>query len=102
MPLKHFVRVFAAPSGDATSLLRILAELILRIYREPLLPESRNKVITAFLDALWKNPATRRGLLALRANSDRLFGINTVGASQFADCFDEWQKLIEAPILVVR
>lgn len=102
MPLKHFVREFAAPNGDARSLLRILAELILRIYREPLLPENRSKVITALLDALWKNPAARQGLLALRANSVRLFGINVVGTSQFNDCFDQWQKLIETPILLGR
>lgn len=102
MPLKHFVREFAAPNGDVRGLLRILAELILRIYREPLLPENRSKVITAFLDALWKNPAARQGLLALRANSVRLFGINVVGTSQFNDCFDQWQKLIDAPILIVR
>jgi hypothetical protein len=102
MPLKHFVREFAAPNGDARSLLRILAELILRIYREPLFPENRSKVITAFLDALWKNPAARQGLLALRANSVRLFGINVVGTSQFNDCFDQWQKLIETPILLGR
>jgi tetratricopeptide (TPR) repeat protein len=102
MPLKHFVREFAAPNGDVRSLLRILAELILRIYREPLLPENRSKVITAFLDALWKIPAARQGLLALRANSVRLFGINVVGTSQFNDCFDQWQKLIETPILLGR
>jgi tetratricopeptide (TPR) repeat protein len=99
LPLKNFIREFAAPNADIKSLLPILAELVVRIYREPLLPESRCKVITAFLDAIWKNPAARRGILTLRANSPRLFGINSVGASQFNDCFDHWLKLIENPII---
>ncbi len=99
VPLKNFIREFAAPSADVKSLFPILMELVVRIYREPLLPESRCKVIIAFLDAIWKNPAARRAILNLRANSSRLFGMNSVGESQFNDCFDRWQKLIENPIV---
>ena len=98
-PLKNFIREFAAPNADVKSLFPILTELAVRIYREPLLPESRCKAITAFLDAIWKNPAARRGILNLRANSPRLFGLNSVGKSQFDDCFDHWLKQIESPIV---
>ena len=98
-PLKEFIREFAAPNADVKSLFSILMELVVRIYREALLPESRCKVITAFLDAIWKNPAARRGILNLRANSPRLFGLNSVGESQFNNCFDHWLKQIEMPIV---
>jgi tetratricopeptide (TPR) repeat protein len=98
-PLKEFIREFAAPNADTKNLFAILTELVVRIYREPLLPENRCKVITAFLDAIWRNPSTRRGMLDLRANSSRLFGLNSVGESQFNACFDHWLKQIETPIV---
>jgi hypothetical protein len=101
-PLKNFIREFGAPNADLRSLFPILWELIIRLYREPLLPESRCRVVTEFLDALWKNPATRNSILSFRANSQRMFGLNSVGQSQFESCFDNWMKLIENPLIPGR
>lgn len=98
-PLKDFIREFGAPNGDLRSLFPILWELIIKLYRESLVPESRCRVVTAFLDVLWKNPASRKSILSFRANSPRLFGLNSVGQSQFESCFDNWIKAIENPLI---
>lgn len=98
-PLKDFVREFGAPNADLRSLFPILWELIIKLYRESLLPESRCRVVTAFLDVLWKNPTSRNSILSFRANSPRLFGLNSVGQSQFESCFDNWIKAIENPLI---
>ena len=98
-PLKDFVREFGAPNADLRSLFPILWELIIKLYRESLLPESRCRVVTAFLDVLWKNPTSRNSILSFRANSPRLFGLNSVGQSQFESCFDNWINAIENPLI---
>jgi tetratricopeptide (TPR) repeat protein len=98
-PLKNFVDEFGAPNADLNALFPILTELVVRLYREAILPESRCTVITAFLDAVWKNSNGRRSLLNLRSNTQRLFGLNFVGQAQFDGCFDRWYKLIENPLV---
>jgi transcription elongation GreA/GreB family factor len=98
-PLKDFIQEFGAPNADLRSLFPILCELIIRLYREPLLPESRCRVVTAFMDVLWKNATSRTSILSFRANSPRLFGLNSVGQSQFESCFDNWIKAIENPLI---
>lgn len=101
-PLKNFIREFGAPNAELRSLFPILWELILKLYREPVLPESRCRVVTSFFDALWKNPAARNSVLSIRANCQRMFGLNSVGQSQFERCFDNWMKLIENPLVPGR
>jgi tetratricopeptide (TPR) repeat protein len=98
-PLKNFVDEFGGAKADLSGLFPILIELIVRLYREGIVPESRCSVTTAFLDAVWKNAAARRSLLNLRAETKRLFGLNLVGQAQFEHCFDRWYKLIESPLI---
>jgi tetratricopeptide (TPR) repeat protein len=91
-PLKQFVEVFQKPSPAFRVLLGIFAEFLSRLYREPYLPESRCRVLTAFLDALWGNVSARMALLRLRRASSRFFVLNPIGQSQFDHCFDEWYR----------
>lgn len=98
-PLKNFVDEFGAPNADLNVLFPILTELVVRLYREPIPQENRCRVLIPFLDAVWKNPNGRRGLRNLRANTQRLFGLNIIGQTQFEDCFDRWYKLIENPLI---
>jgi tetratricopeptide (TPR) repeat protein len=98
-PLKNLIRQFESPDADLKSLFPILEELVVRIYREALLPEHRCRVMNAVLDAIWKNPAARRSIMNLRSKSAWIFGLNPIGASQFDACFDKWFKLLENPIL---
>jgi hypothetical protein len=89
-PLKQFVNAFRKPAGDFQSLLGLFADFVIKLYREPHLPEARCKVLVAFLDALWSNVPMRVPLLRFRQLSKRFFGLNLVGLEQFEKCFDEW------------
>ena len=99
-PLKTFIKELAVPSADLRLLFPILEESLLRIYREPLLPENRCRVMTALLDAMWTNSLARRSLINLRARSARMFLLNPVGEAQFNACFDSWLKRVENPIVL--
>ncbi len=89
-PLKQFVDIFRKPTGNLQGLLGIFVDFIVKLYREAYLPETRCKVITALLDALWENVPLRLALLRLRKASSQIFGLNTVGQQQFEACFDKW------------
>jgi hypothetical protein len=39
-------------------------------------------IVTAILDAFWKNPNARRGLHIIRNQRSRLFGLNALGESR--------------------
>ena len=98
-PLKTFIRELSVPEADLRILFPILEECIVRLYRESLLPENRCRVTTTLLDAMWKNPASRRSIMNLRARSARMFLLNPVGEGQFNACFDAWIRQIENPII---
>jgi hypothetical protein len=98
-PLKTFVQQFSAPNIDLKALIPIWVQALVRLYREPLLPESRYEVATALLDAIWKNLTARRGLFEIRAKSGIFFKLNPVGEAQFNICFDQWFKRMQNPII---
>jgi tetratricopeptide (TPR) repeat protein len=101
-PLKAFVQQFSAPDIDLKGVLPILIEALARLYREPLVPENRCRVMTALLDAIWNNLPARRALLDLRAKSGSLFRLNPVGETQFNSCFDQWFMRMQNPIIIER
>jgi hypothetical protein len=98
-PLKIFVQQFSAPNLDLRAVVPILVEALLRLYIEPLLPESRCRVATALLGAIWSHLPARRRLLDLRVNSGPLFNLNRVGQMQFNNCFDQWFRRMQNPII---
>jgi hypothetical protein len=98
-PLKIFIQQFSAPNIDLKALMPILVETLTRLYREPLLPESRCRVATALLDAIWNHLTARRSLLELRAKSVLFFKLNPVGETQFNSCFDQWFSRMQNPII---
>ncbi len=89
-PLKQFVDVFRRPTGDLQGLLGIFVDFIVKLYREPQVPEARCTVLTAFLDAIWATLPLRVSLLRFRKASGQFFGLNCVGQQQFDECFDQW------------
>jgi hypothetical protein len=89
-PLKQFIQVFQKAQGDLQGLLGIVVEFLTKLYREPYLPESRCKVVTAMLNALWRNVVLRLPLVRLRKGSPQFFGLNPVGQTQFDQCFDQY------------
>lgn len=52
-PLKQFVNVFRKPAGNLQGLLGIFADFIVKLYREDHLAQTRCRVLTALLDAIW-------------------------------------------------
>jgi hypothetical protein len=98
-PLKQFVEIFRKPSGDLQVLVGIFVDFTVRLYRESHLPESRCKIITAFLDALWRNVSLRLPLLHIRRMSSQLFVLNPVGQMQFDQCFDHWYRAVSDRIV---
>jgi hypothetical protein len=89
-PLKQFVDIFRKPTGNLQGLLGIFVDFIRKLYLEPHVPQTRCKVVTALLDALWVSFPLRSALLRLRKVSTQFFGLNCVGQQQFEDCFDQW------------
>lgn len=99
-PLVELVRQFERAEAELSSIFPILEELAVRLFRENLMPENRCRVMKAFLEAMWMNPAVRRGIINLRSKSAWIFSLNPVGQSQFNNCFDAWLKQIQNPILM--
>jgi hypothetical protein len=100
-PASQFVEMFSNPRIDAQSLLRILAEFVLRLYREPLLAETRCTIVKAFLEAFSKRSGAIPLLQSLRSQTSHLFGLNGVGKEQFGKCFDRWMEHRERPLIVL-
>jgi tetratricopeptide (TPR) repeat protein len=98
-PLKIFIQQFSAPNIDLKALIPIMVETLVRLYREPPLRESRCRVATALLDAIWNHLPARRSLLELRAKSVLFFKLNPVGEAQFNNCFDQWFNRMQNPII---
>jgi len=100
-PASQFVEMFSNPRIDAQSLLRIMAEFVLRLYREPLLEETRCSIAKAFLEAFSKRSGAIPFLQSLRKQTSHLFGLNAVGKEQFDKCFDRWMEQRERPLIVL-
>jgi hypothetical protein len=99
-PLKQFIQVFQKAQSDLQGLLGIFVEFLTKLFREPYLPESRCKVVTVMLNALWRNVVLRLPLVRLRKASPQFFGLNPVGQTQFDQCFDQWYGTVSEKIVI--
>lgn len=91
-PLKQMIDAFREIAMPPAGLTRLFIEFFVELQREPLLFHKKSLIVRALLDALWANPAAHDFVLALRAVSPRLFGLNVVAESEFNAMFDEWLK----------
>jgi tetratricopeptide (TPR) repeat protein len=91
-PVGQVLKTFSNPTTDLRALFRIFVEFMIRLYREPITPETRCSVTSTFLDIFARRQSGMPLLTALRRTSDSVFGINAVGRKQFDDCFDRWNK----------
>jgi len=98
-PLKQMLDVFRTAASPARDLVRQFLGFFMLLQQEPLLTQQKALVVRSFLDALWRNPATHRMVLALRAMSSTVFGLNVVAESEFKAFFDEWFRLLDRPII---
>ncbi len=93
------LKTFADPGTDLNSLFRIYVEFTIRLYREPLTPETRCSVTETFLEILGQRLGAMPLLNGLRRSSSAVFGINVVGRGQFDECFDRWMRHRVKPII---
>jgi hypothetical protein len=100
-PFKQFVEIFQKPTGNLQALLGIFVDFFIMLYRADYLPESRCRIVTALLDALWRSVPLRLPLLHIRRNSAQFFGLNPVGQNQFDRCFDQWYDTVPDKIVGV-
>ncbi len=98
-PLKQMLEVFQQANSPANDLLRQFLGFFVLFQQEPLLIQQKSLVIHAFLNALWRNPATHDSVLSLRSVSAKLFGLNVVAEAEFNRIFDDWLMSLNRPII---
>jgi len=86
---KHRV---ALDMANCTTALLMLAEFVLKLSVEPLLPETKCVATKALLDAFPTDAATRAQLEAVRVQCAHLMRLNPVGQADFLTCFDQWKR----------
>lgn len=59
-PLKQFIDIFQKPPGNLQGLLGMFVDFVVKLYREPQLPQTRCKVLTALLNAMWISAPDRQ------------------------------------------
>jgi hypothetical protein len=91
--MRQMISVFEPiPSTNRNAAFRLLAELILRLTMEPLLPETKCIATKALLDIFPNDPATDTQLAAFRAQCASLMTLNPVAQADFIRCFDQWNN----------
>lgn len=92
-PMRQMVRAFEdVPSGNRSIAWRQLAEFIVGLTREPMLPETKCVATRALLDKFPNDPSTNAQLAAFRSQCAGLMTLNPVAQADFIKCFDQWKK----------
>jgi len=92
-PMRQMIRAFEPiPSTNPSIAFRLLAEFILRMTLEPLLPETRCIATKAFLNTFPDNAGTNAQLGAFRSQCAGLMTLNPIAQADFIKCFDQWKK----------
>ncbi len=72
--------------------LRLLAEFILRLFVEPMLPETKCLATKAFLNTFPTDATTKAQLSSFRLQCARLMTLNPLAQADFIKCFDQWDR----------
>jgi transcription elongation GreA/GreB family factor len=92
-PMRQIVRAFQPlPSTNPNIAFRLLAEFILRMTLEPLLPETRCIATKALLNTFPNDAKTNAELAAFRSQCARLMTLHPLAQADFIKCFDEWNN----------
>jgi len=94
-PMRQVIQAFAplaasVPNRKAAFLM--LAEFILRLSLEPLLPETKCIATKALLDTFPTDAETKGQLEVFRVQCASLMTLNPMGAADFIKCFDQWKR----------
>jgi hypothetical protein len=92
-PVHQMIRAFAPLRvTNRDGAMRLLAEFILRLTLDPMLPETRCIATKAFLDTFPTDASTTAQLLSFRSQCARLMTLNPLSGADFLQCFDQWRK----------
>ena len=92
-PMAQMIRAFGyLPSTNRNVAFRMLAELILRMTLEPLLPETRCIAMKALLNTFPSDAKTNAQLMSFRSQCAGLMTLNALAQADFINCFDQWNE----------
>jgi hypothetical protein len=92
-PMKQAIEAFRwTVDNNRLIALRQLAEFVLRVSMEPMLPETKCVALETLLDTFPTDSAMRGQLLALRDQFARLMMLNPLEQRRFLVCFDRWMQ----------
>jgi len=92
-PMRQIVRAFEPlPSSAPNIAFRLLAEFVLRMSVESLLPETRCIATKALLNMFPGDAQTNGQLAAFRSQCAGLMTLNPVAQADFIRCFDQWNE----------
>lgn len=92
-PMRQMIQAFKPlPSTNRNAAFRLLAEFILRLTVEPLLPETKCVSTKALLNVFPGDTTTTEQLKSFRIQCARLMTLNPLAQADFMKCFDQWNK----------
>jgi tetratricopeptide (TPR) repeat protein len=90
-PMKQAIENFRVTADNNRIIaLRQLAEFVLRLSMEPMLPETKCVALESLLNTFSTDSTMRGQLLALRDQCARLMLLNPMEQRRFLVCFDRW------------
>lgn len=98
-PLKQLIEVFQQVNVPGNGLVGQFLGFFVLLHQEQALDQYKGLIVQAFLDALWRNPATHGAVLPLRSISAKLFGLNVVAEAAFNTFFENWLRSLNRPLL---
>jgi PIN domain associated with the TPR-GreAB-C-PIN system len=92
-PMKQAVESFRATiANNRLIAFRQLAEFVLRLSREPMLPETKCLALESLLKSFPSDPATKAQLSSFRNQCAKLMILNPLEQQRFVTCFDRWSQ----------
>lgn len=92
-PMRQMMAVFGTiTTTNRTAALRLLAEFILRLSVEPMLPETKCEVMKTLLNTFPNEETTNVQLVSFANQCARLMILNPLAASAFLRCFEQWRR----------
>ena len=94
-PMGQMIQAFgplAASAADRKMAFLMLAEFILKLSLEPLLPETKCIATKALLDTFPTDAETKAQFAVFRVQCGSLMTLNPLAQADFLRCFDQWNK----------
>jgi tetratricopeptide (TPR) repeat protein len=92
-PMRQAIEVFRSSIANTRLIaFRQLAEVVLRLSMEPMLPETKCIAIQSLLDSFPEDSTTKAQLSSLRDQCARLMILNPLEQQRFLTCFDRWSQ----------